>query len=169
MWRRAGFSAGHMDIRVFCPYTKKYNIPWNGAMTRTARQGSSDLREFERVIPARDAPVRVDINGDGFIEVANAVDVSEGGIRIIVKHRFAGCAVDRPAQLVVHLPQPVNKHFSVNGRIKHVLDDSYGVQFCGLSDANRALVRRYISARSNRPSSGGFLPDFWRNLFRFVR
>ncbi|MBI1891220.1 MAG: PilZ domain-containing protein [Burkholderiales bacterium] len=132
--------------------------------TKTAEKQGGNRREFERVIPERDAPVRVNINGDGFIEVTNAVDISEGGIRIVVKHRFAGCAVDQPAQFIIHLPKPVNKHFSFKGRIKHVLDDSFGVQFSGLSPTDLALVRRYIATRSNRAPRGGFLPESLRAL-----
>lgn len=133
-------------------------------MIKTAERSGENRREYERVIPERDAPVRVNINGDGFIEVTNAVDISEGGIRIVVKHRFAGCSVDQPAHFIVHLPKPVNKHFSFNGRIKHVLDDSYGVQFGALNERDRALVRHYIDARLNRSSRPGILPQSLRAL-----
>jgi hypothetical protein len=139
-------------------------------MSNTAAITRGDnRREFERVIPDHHAPVRVNINGEGFIEVTNAVDISEGGVRISVKHRFAGCAVDLPATFIVHLPHPINKHFSFKGLIKHVLDDSYGVQFTSLNGADLALVRRYVASRSNRPAEGGNLQSYLRNLFRIAR
>jgi hypothetical protein len=105
---------------------------------------AANRRQFVRVVPAREDPVRVHINGDGFIEVTNAVDISEGGIRISVKHRFVGCHVDLPASIIVYLPAPISKHFSARGRIRHVLGDSFGVQFVGLNPTDRNLVRKYV-------------------------
>lgn len=121
-------------------------------------------RQFTRVLPEPNVPVRVHINGDDFIEVTNAVDISEGGIRILVGHRFIGCHTDLPAAFIVHLPAPINKHISVKGRIKHVLGDSYGLQFAGLSEANRLLIRRYVQQRLGLSAGSGFLDGF-RNLF----
>lgn len=120
----------------------------------------ANRREFMRVVPDRHAPVRVHINGDGFIEVTNAVDISEGGIRISVKHRFAGCHVDLPASIIIYLPAPVARHFSARGRIRHVLGDSFGVQFIGMSPADRALVRNYIDRLAGKaaPAGGLFAP-----------
>jgi hypothetical protein len=138
-------------------------------MHKNTEKPVENRREFARVIPDQAAPVRININGVDFIEVTNAVDVSEGGIRISVKHRFAGCHVDLPASFIVHLPAPINKHFSFKGRIKHVLDDSYGVQFAGLDKADHALVRRYIESRSDKPISMGYFQDYFRNLFRLTR
>ena len=105
---------------------------------------TQNRRQFTRVTPAPNAPIRVDINGDGFIEVIQAVDISEGGIHISVTHRFAGCHVDQPATFIIYLPQPINKSFSVEGRIMHVRDDSFGVLFTNLNDRSRALIRSYI-------------------------
>jgi hypothetical protein len=139
-------------------------------MSKTAATTGGDNRRFERVIPDSRAPVRVNINGEDFIELTNAVDISEGGIRINVKHRFAGCAVNFPASFIVHLPHPVNKHFTAKGLIKHVLDDSFGVEFSSLSNADRSLLRRYVASRSNRHSAIGALQNYLRDLFlRFAR
>lgn len=110
---------------------------------KTNIQGAN-RREYVRVAPDRRAPVRVDINGNDFIEVTNAVDISEGGVRISVKHHFAGCHVDLPASVVIYLPAPVARHFTARGRIRHVLGDSFGVQFIGLNPAHRALLREYV-------------------------
>ncbi len=108
------------------------------------RVEDKDKREYFRVSPERGAPVRVDINGNGFIEVVKAVDISEGGIRIVVPHRFEGCQTGLPVSLIVCLPNPINKQISVKGKIKHVINDSFGVQFIDLDDKSRAEVRRYI-------------------------
>ncbi|TCS33744.1 PilZ domain-containing protein [Paucimonas lemoignei] len=127
---------------------------------------AANRRQFARVAPERQQPVRVHINGDGFIEVTNAVDISEGGIRISVKHRFAGCHVDLPASLIVHLPAPISRHFSVRGRIRHVLGDSFGVEFISLNPSDRALVRHYVERLSGvvKPAAGGLFAPL-RKLF----
>jgi len=101
-------------------------------------------RQYFRVTPEPGAPVRVDINGDGFIEVIKAVDISEGGIRITVPHRFEGCHVDQPVSLIITLPQPVNKQFCLEGKIKHVRNDSFGVLFTKLDDKSLAFIRSYV-------------------------
>jgi len=101
-------------------------------------------RKYYRLTPEPWAPIRVDINGEGFIEVVKAVDIGEGGIRVTIPHRFQGCHVDEPVSLIICLPDPVNKHFSVQGKIKHVANDSFGVRFLDLDDKARAQIRRYI-------------------------
>lgn len=127
---------------------------------------AANRRQFTRVVPERQQPVRVHINGDGFIEVTNAVDISEGGIRISVKHRFVGCHVDLPASIIVYLPAPISRHFSARGRIRHVLGDSFGVQFVGLNPNDRALVRHYVEKLSGTaaPAAGGLFAPL-RKLF----
>lgn len=137
-------------------------------MTNRDSKPGANRRAFVRVIPDRAAPVRVHINGEGFIEVTNAVDISEGGIRICVRHRFAGCHVDLPASIIIYLPAPINKHFSARGRIKHVLDDSFGVEFVALNDTDRSLVRRYVDLHTEKASAPDLLAQF-RNLFRPAR
>ncbi len=122
-------------------------------------------RETERVIPEPGAPVRVHINGEDFIEVIDAIDISEGGIRISVRHRFAGCHVDQPASVIVHLPAPISRHFSTHGRIRHVLGDSFGIQFAGLSPADLALLRQYVRLRSNAAAPTRDMRSSLRRLF----
>lgn len=138
-------------------------------MAASAKAQADNRRKFTRVAPAREAPVRVDINGEGFIEVTNAVDISEGGIRISVRHRFAGCDVDLPASVIVYLPTPINKHFRAMGRIKHVLGDSFGVQFTSLSAADRALIQRYVALRSNVPLPAEGMFAYFKSLFGLAR
>lgn len=122
-------------------------------------------REAERVIPERGAPVRVHINGTDFIEVTDAIDISEGGVRISVKHRFAGCHVDQPASIIVFLPAPISRHFSTHGRIRHVLDDSFGIQFVGLNPADLKLLRQYVRLRSGAAAPVVGMLDNLRRLF----
>ena len=100
---------------------------------------------FIRVAPNQESPVRVDINGGGIIEVMKALDISEGGICIRVTHRFKGSDMDEPVSFIIYLPDPINQFFRVEGRIKHVRNDLFGVQFTNLSDKSRTLIRRYVA------------------------
>lgn len=122
-------------------------------------------RKFIRVIPERHAPVRVDINGDGYIEVIHAADISENGIRINVCHRFGGCDMDQPASFVIFLPAPINKFFCVEGRIRHVRNDSFGVCFTNLNGKSRALLRQYIGLWLKKRS----LWDYLRYVIGLLR
>lgn len=135
---------------------------------KTNMQGAN-RREYVRVVPDSGAPVRVDINGNDFIEVTNAVDISEGGIRISVKHHFAGCHVDLPASVIIYLPAPVARHFSARGRIRHVLGDSFGVQFIGLNPAHRAMVREYVMGMTGNTAPEGNFFGHVRKLFGLAR
>jgi hypothetical protein len=112
------------------------------------------------VEPEHNAPVRVDINGADFIETLKAVDISENGIGIIVPHKFQGCHVDQPASFVIHLPQPINKFFRVDGMIRHVRNQSFGVRFTNLNDKSRALIRSYIAL--------GVKKRGWWDYFRYM-
>lgn len=114
-------------------------------MDITIAATAHERRRFIRITPERSAPVRVDINGVDFIETIHAADISESGIGIVVPHGFRGCHVDEPATFVIHLPQPINKFFRVEGLIRHVRDQSFGVRFTNMSDKSRALVRKYIA------------------------
>jgi hypothetical protein len=106
---------------------------------------SHEMRQYLRLKPEPGFPISVDINGDGFIDVVHALDIGEGGLRIKVSHQFNGCHIDNVASFIVHLPQPVNKDIRLKGRIRHVHNDSFGVQFVALGDGPRAYLRRYIA------------------------
>lgn len=118
---------------------------------------SRNLRRFLRIKPDSDAPVKVDINGDDFIEVVKAVDISEGGIRVTVPHRFAGCHIDQPVSFIISLPRPIGKHISLEGRIKHVHADSFGVSFSNMGEHERRFIRRYIAEWLKRRSFWDYL------------
>lgn len=140
-------------------------------MNKVAQTNADNRRQFERVTPQPTAPVRVDINGADFIEVINAVDISEGGIRLSVSHRFAGCDVNQPASFIVHLPQPINKFFRFEGHIMHVRDDSFGVRFNNLSAQSRELVKRYVELVSGHSSDAARqgVSQYVRNMLGMLR
>jgi hypothetical protein len=114
-------------------------------MNRAINASGQNRRRFIRVRPEKNAPVSVDINGADFIETIHAIDISENGIGISVPHGFHGCHVDEPASFIIHLPQPINKFLRVEGMIRHVRNNSFGVRFTNMNDKSRAAVRKYIA------------------------
>ena len=50
-----------------------------------------ERRQFLRVSPDKEHAVSIDINGEGFIDVLNAEDISLGGISVRVPHGFKHC------------------------------------------------------------------------------
>lgn len=112
-----------------------------------APAGGDSRREFVRVAPAPGAPIRVDINGEDFIEVLRAQDLGEGGIRIRVPHQFKGCHIDSRVSVVISLPAPVACTLRLDGRIRHAVADTFGVHFLEVDPPSRAALRRYVAAR----------------------
>ncbi|CAN5131128.1 hypothetical protein BH11PSE11_BH11PSE11_34230 [soil metagenome] len=136
-----------------------------GNATEVTSVAAGNRRQYLRVMPDADAPVRVDINGADFIEVIEAVDISEDGIGITVTHQFAGCDVNRPASFIVYLPMPINRYFRVEGRIMHVRGDSFGVRFTNLNDKSRELLREYIAMWLRKRSAW----DYIRYMLHMLR
>lgn len=114
--------------------------------TATGLQAGSQ-RAFVRVKPDARAGVTVHINGADFIEIQKVIDLSEGGIRLRVPHRFEGCHIDGLVGLVIALPIADVKPFRVEGRIRHLQEDTFGIQFVNCGDKARQLLRRYIGGR----------------------
>lgn len=106
-----------------------------------------NLRNRIRVAPDARANVTVHINGPDFIEIQKALDISEGGVRLCVPHRFEGCQIDSLVTLVISLPMSDSKPFRLEGRIRHAHNDTFGVQFAGVGETARQLLRRYIALR----------------------
>lgn len=121
-----------------------------------------NLRRYPRAQPAPEAPVVVDINGEGFIDVLRARDISESGLGLYVPHNFTRCRIDGPVSLIVSLPPPIKGSFQVNGRIRHKGDRYFGIQFTDLRPADQALIRRYVAYLER-----GGLP-WWRRLLGLV-
>lgn len=116
-------------------------------MTSSSPESASNQRKGIRVVPDARASVTVHINGPDFIEIQKALDISEGGVRLRVPHRFEGCHIDNPVTLVISLPMPGTPPFQLTGRIRHVGSDNFGVQFSSVGMAARELLRRYIALR----------------------
>jgi len=107
----------------------------------------SNRRQHLRVQPERNNPIKVDINGEDFIEVLHAVDISIGGMGIAVSHMFEGCHIDKTVSVIVTLPTSGNRGFQVDCEIKHVENSIFGIQFVNLTAANRRQIKDYIASR----------------------
>lgn len=116
-------------------------------------------REYLRIVPFHEAPVHVDINGAGIIEMMHAMDIGEGGIALRVRHQFKGSNINEPVSFIVRLPAPVNQYFRADGRIIHVRSELFGVQFINLEPKARDLIRRYIASMLKQ--------DRWWDYFRY--
>ncbi len=107
----------------------------------------SNRRQHLRVKPERNHPIRVDINGEDFIEILQAVDISVGGMGINVSHMFEGCRIDKMVSVIVTLPTAGGRGFQVDGMIRHVEERRFGIQFVGLADVYRKQLKKYIASR----------------------
>ncbi len=92
-------------------------------------------------------PIIVHVNGVNFLEIFHAKDISEGGIGIQVPHMFEGCKLDFTVSLIITLPAPLEHEIIVNGRIRHVVENRFGVRFLNLKSEDQSLIHRYVSYR----------------------
>ncbi len=112
-----------------------------------------DRRQSLRVVPSPDKPVRVNINGEDFIDIFNAVDIGFGGVALNVPHGFKGCEINRQVLIIIDLPLGSKRLCAqVQGRILHLSGTKFGVSFTEMSEANRDKIRLYISQQLRRIS-----------------
>lgn len=112
----------------------------------------SERRRYIRVTPEPERPIRVDINGENFLDILYVSDISEGGIGFQVEHQFSGCAIERPVHFILDLPPPVSALISAEGSIRHVMDRAFGIEFGTLSREARHHIHDYIHYRLCRQS-----------------
>ncbi|KAB7619702.1 PilZ domain-containing protein [Alkalilimnicola sp. S0819] len=116
-------------------------------------------RRHLRVRPLPDEPVWVDVNGEDFVDVLPAVDISEGGVGVRVPHRFEGCGIDAEVALIISLPGATKRSITTHGRIRHVSQAAFGIVFAPLKPADRRAIRDYV----HRRAYGG---SWWRRLLK---
>lgn len=110
-------------------------------------------RQFDRVEPEHGQPIRVDFNGDDFIDVLEATDISCGGLGVTVPHGFDGCNLDSLVSLIIQLPDPVNECVSVKGQVIHLNEARFGVAFVTMNPSAQEKIQEYIDYRLGvRPS-----------------
>jgi len=112
-----------------------------------ARPAKDNQRRHSRVTPALHFPIRVDVNGENFLDILHAKDISETGIGIRVPHFFSGCSIDKPVSFVISLPEPCNALIKVRGLVKHSNSDQFGVRFTQIDQKSLRLLRDYIAHR----------------------
>lgn len=100
----------------------------------------SNKRRYIRIVP--EFPVKVDINGDDFIDIVTVKDISMGGVGINVKHMFDGCAIHNSVNLIVTLGE--FKTFKTYAKVKHVNGNFFGVEFENIDKKSRKLLKKFI-------------------------
>ena len=109
-------------------------------------------RRYFRAAPEAEHPIHLDINGENFIDILTAVSISQKGIGIKVPHGFKGCKINKPVELVLSLPYPINQDILISGEIKYVANFMFGVIFTKTSSENNKSIRQYIKHRiKNEP------------------
>ncbi len=117
--------------------------------------------------PKQNQPIKVNINGENFIDIIHAIDISEGGVGLNVAHQFEGCEIKQQVSIIIDLPLNNKKHcLQLYGRILHVSGQRFGVAFTNISDENRKKIKRYIAKRIQEESWFDWLKHA---LFSFVR
>ncbi len=111
-------------------------------MTKT-----NEKRRHLRVKPDKKEPIRIDINGENFIEILNIYDISSDGACIIVPHMFENCKINKNVSVVLTLPEPVKESILVSGKIKHTAQNRFGISFFDVSRTNKRKIRGYIYSR----------------------
>lgn len=113
----------------------------------------TERRQAVRVKPPPEAPVEVQINGPGFVEILRARDISIEGIGVCVPHEFKGCDIDKEVAVIVTLPE--KEPFMCAGLIRHRSPagpkDVFGVAFTEIAGLYRSWVEVYVE---NRLKSG---------------
>ena len=107
----------------------------------------NDRRKRIRVVPPKDEPIIININGENFIEIVYASDVSESGIGIVVPYGFEGCRIDKEVSIVVTLPIPEKRSLLFSGNIRHIRNTNFGVHLNGIEKNKRVLLRQYVSSQ----------------------
>ena len=104
-------------------------------------------RRYFRAVPEAEHLIHLDINGENFIEILTAISISQKGIGIRVPHGFKGCKINKPVELVLSLPYPINQDILISGEIKYVANLMFGVIFTKTSSENNKMIRQYIKHR----------------------
>ena len=104
----------------------------------------SNRRNYLRVRPDIDHPVFIDINGDNFVDIFRATDISGGGIGIIVPHNFEGCKIEQPVSMIITLPYPVSHSVTIDGSINHIIGEKFGIEYLRVDSEKIKMIRHYI-------------------------
>jgi hypothetical protein len=122
-------------------------------MSTLAAVNVSDRRSTLRVVPDQSEPINININGENFIEILKANDIGVGGVGITVPHGFRRCNLNELVSFIIELPIDGKKKFiKVNGVIKHLSGDRFGVAFKNVPEMAKFTIRNYIAAKIKKES-----------------
>lgn len=116
-------------------------------------------RQFRRVIPPPDAPIRVEVEAlpDLVLETG---DISEGGMEL----QLAGPPPMRVGgELILVLRLPGEAVIRVVARVRHMDRTRIGVVFADLPPSGREAIRRYVSRVAYGPSWWQRLRELWQD------
>ncbi|MEN9580295.1 MAG: hypothetical protein RJA70_3304 [Pseudomonadota bacterium] len=111
-----------------------------------------ERRKAERVATDPRHPVEVQVMGNGFLEVVNAVNISILGVGIFLNHGLDDTHLGKHVEIVLTLPGC--KAMFLRGLVRYL--DGYedkrylGLEFSRLPPAAEAQLQRYISANRHR-------------------
>ena len=112
-----------------------------------------ERRHHLRMPPNQEEPIRVDIDGDHFVDIFDAIDISETGLGLKAPQGFRGCDLNKPVTFIIELPsRPKNIFLQARGKIIHIYGSRFGISFHDLSDITRAQIKRYIARRLREES-----------------
>ena len=118
----------------------------------STQSSRSEQRKHQRTRPDQNKPIRVDLNGSNFIDVAYAQDISEGGVRLSIGHGFVGCEIDNLVDLLIKLPEPIAKSIKASGKIRHLTGKSFGISFITISRQDQQVLAKYLALQSSSVS-----------------
>jgi hypothetical protein len=107
----------------------------------------TNRRSQTRIEPEVELPIRIDLNGENFLDIIYAKDISERGIGFQVNHGFKGCEINQLVSMIVSLPHPTHYTLSVKAQIKYISEGHFGAIFHELSTKDRKSIQQYIFYR----------------------
>ncbi|MES2823263.1 MAG: PilZ domain-containing protein [Pseudomonadota bacterium] len=111
------------------------------------------IRDGIRIVPPPNEPINININGENFIDILQANDISLGGIGITVTHGFKNCNLNAAVSFIIELPIDEKKSIiKVQGVITHVSGNRFGVAFKNLPEISRFTLKKYIASKIKEES-----------------
>jgi hypothetical protein len=111
------------------------------------------IRDGIRIVPSHNEPIKININGENFIDILQANDISIGGIGITVTHGFKNCNLNAMVSFIIELPIDEKKSIiKVQGVITHVSGNRFGVAFKNLPEMSRFTIKKYIASKIKEES-----------------
>jgi len=114
------------------------------AVMTNATQKTLEKRRSPRVTPEPDQPVGIHLIGQDYVEVTNAINVSIEGIGICVPHGFHDVNLDKLAEVLIKLPEPVDCSFTATVKIAHRQGNNFGAQFMDIAEKDAKMLHAYI-------------------------